>query len=156
MNKLYTTLSAAARLLEMIFMSSQEKPYYDMRRRDKQIDFMFFPIVCIFSNLVHILFIERLTAVNLFRCVVAKERRMYMPRGQRKTIDEKITAKQELIEALMTRVESEQRELEELYQEKRHKELEAVSDLIEEAGLSPEEAASVLQQYIDSRDEVAS
>ena len=79
-----------------------------------------------------------------------------MPRGQRKTIDEKITAKQELIEALMTRVESEQRELEELYQEKRRKELEAVSDLIEEAGLSPEEAASILQQYIDSRDEVAS
>ena len=79
-----------------------------------------------------------------------------MPRGQRKTIDEKITAKQELIEALMTRVESEQRELEELYQEKRRKELETVSDLIEEAGLSPEEAASVLQQYIDSRDEVAS
>lgn len=79
-----------------------------------------------------------------------------MPRGQRKTIEEKITAKQELIEALMTRVESEQRELEELYQEKKRKELETVSDLIEEAGLSPEEAVNVLQQYIDSRDEVAS
>ena len=38
----------------------------------------------------------------------------------------KITAKQELIEALMTRVESEKRELEELYQEKKRKELEAV------------------------------
>lgn len=79
-----------------------------------------------------------------------------MARGQRKTIDEKITAKQELIEALMTRVESEQRELEELYQEKRRKELEAVSDLIEEAGLSPEEVVSVLQQYVDSRDEMVS
>ena len=79
-----------------------------------------------------------------------------MARGQRKTIDEKITAKQELIEALMTRVESEQRELEELYQEKRRKELEAVSDLIDEAGLSPEEVVSVLQQYVDSRDEMVS
>ena len=79
-----------------------------------------------------------------------------MPRGQRKTIDEKITAKQELIEALMTRVESEQRELEELYQEKKRKELEVVSDLIDEAGLSPEEVADVLQQYLDNREEEAS
>ena len=34
-----------------------------------------------------------------------------MARGQRKTIEEKIAAKQELIAALMTRVESEKREL---------------------------------------------
>ena len=79
-----------------------------------------------------------------------------MARGQRKTIDEKITAKQGLIEALLTRVESEKRELEELYEEKRRKELETVSDLIEEAGLSPEEVASLLQQYIDTRDEMVS
>lgn len=79
-----------------------------------------------------------------------------MARGQRKTIDEKITAKQELIEALVTRVESERRELEELYQEKKRKELETVSDLIEETGLSPEEVVSVLQQYLDSRDEMVS
>lgn len=79
-----------------------------------------------------------------------------MARGQRKTIDEKIIAKQELIEALLTRVESEKRELEELYEEKRRKELEAVSDLIEETGLSTEEVASLLQQYIDTRDEMAS
>ena len=79
-----------------------------------------------------------------------------MARGQRKTIDEKITAKQGLIEALLTRVESEKRELEELYEEKRRKELETVSDLIEEAGLSPEEVVSVLQQYLDSRDEMVS
>ena len=79
-----------------------------------------------------------------------------MARGQRKTIDEKITAKQGLIEALLTRVESEKRELEELYEEKRRKELETVSDLIEEAGLSPEEVASLLQQYLDTRDEMVS
>ena len=79
-----------------------------------------------------------------------------MARGQRKTIEEKITAKQELIEALMTRVESEKRELEELYQEKKRKELEAVSDIIEEAGLGPEEVAEVLQQYLESMEAAAS
>ena len=86
----------------------------------------------------------------------ARERRQRMARGQRKTIDEKITAKQGLIEALLTRVESEKRELEELYEEKRRKELETVSDLIEETGLSPEEVASLLQQYLDTRDEMVS
>lgn len=79
-----------------------------------------------------------------------------MARGQRKTIEEKIAAKQELIEALETRVESEKRELEELYQEKKRKELEAVSDIIEEAGLGPEEVAEVLQQYLESREAAAS
>lgn len=76
-----------------------------------------------------------------------------MARGQRKTLDEKITAKQELIEALLTRVESEKRELEELFQEKKRKELEVVSDLIEETGLSPDEVADMLQQYLDNREE---
>lgn len=79
-----------------------------------------------------------------------------MARGQRKTIDEKITAKQELIEALTTRIESEKRELEELYQEKRRKELEVVSDLIEESGLEPDEVAAVLQQYLEEREEAVS
>lgn len=79
-----------------------------------------------------------------------------MARGQRKTIEEKITAKQELIEALTTRVESEKKELEELYQEKRRKELEAVSDIIAESGLEPEEVAEVLQQYLENRQEAAS
>ncbi|MCI9278732.1 hypothetical protein D7X48_00295 [bacterium D16-50] len=79
-----------------------------------------------------------------------------MARGQRKTMEEKIAAKKELIEALMTRVESEKRELEELYQEKKRKELEAVSDIIEEAGLEPEEVAAVLQQYLENREEAAS
>ena len=79
-----------------------------------------------------------------------------MARGQRKSIEEKITAKEELIEALMTRVESEKRELEELCQEKKRKELEAVSDIIDESGLEPEEVVQVLQQYLESREEAAS
>lgn len=79
-----------------------------------------------------------------------------MARGQRKTIEEKIAAKEELIEALTTRMESEKRELEELYQEKRKKELEVVSDIIAESGLEPDEVAEVLQQYLENREEAAS
>ena len=79
-----------------------------------------------------------------------------MARGQRKTIEEKISAKQELIEALETRVASEKRDLEELYQEKRRKELEVVSDIISESGLGPEEVAQVLQQYLGDREKAAS
>lgn len=79
-----------------------------------------------------------------------------MARGQRKTIEEKIQAKQELIDALMVRVESEKRELEELYQEKKKKELETVSDLITDTGLQPEEVAEVLRQYLESREAAAS
>ena len=68
-----------------------------------------------------------------------------MPRGQRKSLEEKIQAKQELINALNIRIESEQRELEEMFEQKRRKELEAVSDIIEDAGLAPEEVTEVLQ-----------
>ena len=74
-----------------------------------------------------------------------------MARGPKKSIEERITAKQELISALLTRIESEKKELEALYDEKRIKDLGTVNDLIEEAGLSPEEAAEALQQYLDSR-----
>lgn len=74
-----------------------------------------------------------------------------MARGQRKTLEEKIIAKQELIASLQTRIESEKRELNELYEEKRKKELETVNELIEDAGLAPEEVAELLQQYINSR-----
>lgn len=74
-----------------------------------------------------------------------------MARGQRKSIDEKISAKQELIEALLTRVESEKRELNELYKEKKQKELETVNEIISDSGLQPNEVAAVLQQYLDSR-----
>ena len=79
-----------------------------------------------------------------------------MARGQRKTIEEKIAAKQELIDALMTRVESEKRELDELFQEKKRKELETVSDLIADAGLQPDEVAEVLQEYMRAKATVAS
>ena len=79
-----------------------------------------------------------------------------MARGQRKSIEEKIAAKQELIQALLTRVESEKRELEELEQEKKRKELEAVSELIAESGLQPDEVTAILQQYLEKKAVLAS
>ena len=79
-----------------------------------------------------------------------------MARGQRKTIEEKIQAKQELINALMTRVESEKRELEELFQEKKRKELEVVGDLISDTGLQPDEVVEALKQYLERKEEAAS
>lgn len=74
-----------------------------------------------------------------------------MARGQRKSIDEKIAAKQEVISALMVRIESEKKELAQLCEEKKKKELEAVSDLITDAGLEPDEVAQLLKQYLESR-----
>ena len=56
-----------------------------------------------------------------------------------------------MISALQTRIESEKKELEELFDEKHRKELEVVSELIADTGLATEEVAAVLQQYIDSR-----
>lgn len=79
-----------------------------------------------------------------------------MARGQRKSIDEKIAAKEELISALMVRIESEKKELSQLREEKKRKELEAVSELIANSGLAPDEVAEMIQQYIDNREENAS
>ena len=46
-----------------------------------------------------------------------------MARGQRKTVEEKIAEKEELIQALRIRLKSEQNELDLLYKEKREREL---------------------------------
>lgn len=79
-----------------------------------------------------------------------------MARGPKKTIEEKITAKQELIAALLTRIESEKKELEAMYEEKRLKDLDLIKELIAEAGLTAEEAREALRQYNDSRMATAS
>ena len=68
-----------------------------------------------------------------------------MARGPRKTLEEKIEAKRSLIESLETRLESEKAELEEMLREKKLQELSAVSELIDESGLEPEEVAGILK-----------
>ena len=74
-----------------------------------------------------------------------------MARGPRKSIEEKIEAKMELISALETRLESERRELDEMVREKRLKELETVSDLMDECGLEAGEVADILREYMNER-----
>ena len=71
-----------------------------------------------------------------------------MARGPRKTMEQKIEAKQELIEALETRLDTERTELEELIREKRLKELEVVEELIEESGLDASEVAELLRNHM--------
>lgn len=71
-----------------------------------------------------------------------------MARGQRKTIEEKIAEKEELILALRTRLKSEQSELETFYKEKRDKDLDGINQILEESGLNVDEASEILQEYI--------
>lgn len=77
-----------------------------------------------------------------------------MARGQRKPIEEKIREKEEQIAALKAKVQAEERELSELQKEKQHKELEALSDLLEGANMTVAEAREILEQHIyDDEDE---
>ena len=71
-----------------------------------------------------------------------------MARGQRKSIDEKIREKEELIEALKVRIQSEERELNDLLTEKRNKEAEAITRMLAEAGISMEEAKDLIAQHV--------
>lgn len=76
-----------------------------------------------------------------------------MARGQRKSLEEKISEKEELIAALHTRVKSEQNELEALYNEKKLKDLESLDELIKTSGLSEEEVSKALEAYIRLKEE---
>ena len=71
-----------------------------------------------------------------------------MARGQRKSIDEKIREKEELIGALKVRIQSEERELNDLITEKRNKESEAITRMLAEACISMEEAKDLIAQHV--------
>lgn len=71
-----------------------------------------------------------------------------MARGQRKSIDEKIREKEELIGALKVRIQSEERELNDLITEKRNKEAETITRMLAEAGISMEEAKDLIAQHV--------
>ena len=70
-----------------------------------------------------------------------------MARGPRKTIEDKIRDKEELIASLKVRIQSEERELAELRREKRMKELEAITEFLDDTGISVEEARAVLERH---------
>ena len=74
-----------------------------------------------------------------------------MARGQRKTVEEKIAEKEEVILTLQSKLKAEQSGLDALYKEKREKELEGISQLLETSGLSTEEAFDILQEYVQNQ-----
>lgn len=74
-----------------------------------------------------------------------------MARGQRKSIDEKIKQKQELIDSIKTRLEHERKELEELLNEKQQQEVKVLNDFLKTSGMSVYEATEVLQQYVSGQ-----
>ena len=74
-----------------------------------------------------------------------------MARGQRKSIDEKIQQKQELIKSIETRLDHERKELEDLLSEKQQQEVKSLNDFLKSSGLSVCEATEVLQQYLSGQ-----
>ena len=70
-----------------------------------------------------------------------------MARGQRRTIEEKIAEKEELIASLRTRMKSEQSELDALYKEKKNRDLDSLNQLLTATGLDIGEASDYIQNH---------
>ena len=77
-------------------------------------------------------------------------------RKPKKLIEERIVDKEELIAALLTRIKSEQKELDDLFNEKKLKDLESVSELIATSKLSTEEVTEAIRTYTEQRDQSTS
>lgn len=71
-----------------------------------------------------------------------------MARGPRKSLDDKIREKYEIIEALKTRIKSEQSELDVLLKEKQDKEIAELGDILKDSRLTTEEAKKILEDYV--------
>lgn len=78
------------------------------------------------------------------------EMEVNMARGVRKTIEEKIADKQEVIDALETRIQKEREELQELINEQRMARLESLEELIDNSNLSLEEVMEILRRHVDA------
>lgn len=74
-----------------------------------------------------------------------------MARGQRKPIEEKIQDKESLIESLKTRLASEQRELEELKQEKEMQDVKSITVILNSANISVEEAREIIEAHVTNQ-----
>jgi hypothetical protein len=72
-----------------------------------------------------------------------------MARGVRKSIEEKIADKQEVIDALEIRILKEKEELQILVNEQRMARLESLEELIDSSNLSLEEVSEILRQHVD-------
>ncbi|MBD5106502.1 MAG: hypothetical protein HDT41_05940 [Lachnospiraceae bacterium] len=73
-----------------------------------------------------------------------------MARGQRKTIEEKIEAKEEEIRLLKIRIGKEEDELEALVNEKKMKDIDLLYKFISQANLSAQEATGILEEHLQS------
>ena len=54
-----------------------------------------------------------------------------------------------MIKALQTRIKSEKEELETMYQEKREKDMARLSEVLKASGLTPDDAADILQEHLE-------
>lgn len=70
-----------------------------------------------------------------------------MARGVRKSIEEKIADKQEIIGCLESRIVKEKEELQALVNEQRMVRLESLEELIDSSNLSVEEVTEILRQH---------
>ena len=77
-----------------------------------------------------------------------------MARGVRKSIDEKIADKQEIIDALEIRILKEKEELQMLVNEQRMARLESLEELIDNSNLSLDEVTEILRQHVEEAAEV--
>ena len=78
------------------------------------------------------------------------EMEVNMARGVRKNIEEKIADKQEVIDALETRIQKEREELQDLINEQRMARLESLEELIDNSNLSLEEVMEILRRHVDA------
>lgn len=70
-----------------------------------------------------------------------------MARGVRKSIEQKIMEKEEIVNAVAKRLESEKRELKELLCKKEELELLRMKELIDKTGLNSDEITKILSSY---------
>ena len=79
-----------------------------------------------------------------------------MARGQRKSIEEKIAEKQDLINSLNSRLEKETEELNSLLNEQKYQEIENLYELVKASNLSVEDITAILNGYLtDNYEETA-
>ncbi|TCL60023.1 hypothetical protein EDD76_103215 [Kineothrix alysoides] len=69
----------------------------------------------------------------------------------KKPLEDRIAEKEALISSLQTRIKSEQSELEALYNEKKLKDLESLSDLLNTSGLNADEITEAIESYISQK-----
>lgn len=79
-----------------------------------------------------------------------------MARGRKKSIEDKISTKEELIESLQVRLKNEQKELEALYNEKKLEDLDSLDGLIKTSGLSEYEVTEAIESYLILKQQNAS